>query len=104
MEAIVDSLLADGHLGIFAAFLVFQFITMQKRLDKLVEGFETGGSQVDHPAAARPRCWGLNAHTGSLSRCRGRGHLKAVSVGQAMPIAMKPGTNSTRLIQARIAG
>lgn len=40
MEALVDSLLADGHLGIFAAFLVFQFVTMQKRLDKLVEGFQ----------------------------------------------------------------
>lgn len=40
MEALIDSLLADGHLGIFAAFLVFQFITMQKRLDKLVEGFQ----------------------------------------------------------------
>ena len=40
MEALVDSLLADGHLGIFAAFLVFQFVTMQKRLDKLVEKFQ----------------------------------------------------------------
>jgi|TARA_A100000172_G_scaffold7591_1_gene4225 ElaB/YqjD/DUF883 family membrane-anchored ribosome-binding protein len=40
MEALVDSLLADGHLGIFAAFLVYQFFTMQKRLDKLVEGFQ----------------------------------------------------------------
>ena len=37
MEALVDSLLADGHLGVFAAFLVYQFFTMQKRLDKLVE-------------------------------------------------------------------
>ena len=40
MEALVDSLLADGHLGVFAAFLVYQFFTMQKRLDKLVEGFQ----------------------------------------------------------------
>tara|TARA_Y100001937_G_scaffold11738_3_gene14602 strand:+ start:6543 stop:6851 length:309 start_codon:yes stop_codon:yes gene_type:complete len=40
MEALIDSLLADGHLGIFAAFLVYQFMTMQKRLDKLVEGFQ----------------------------------------------------------------
>lgn len=44
MEALVDSLLADGHLGIFAAFLVYQFMTMQKRLDKLVEGFQ---EQID---------------------------------------------------------
>jgi hypothetical protein len=40
MEALVDSLLADGHLGVFAAFLVYQFVMMQKRLDKLVEGFQ----------------------------------------------------------------
>ena len=40
MEALVDSLLADGHLGVFAAFLVYQFVTMQKRLDKLVSGFQ----------------------------------------------------------------
>ena len=40
MEALVDSLLADGHLGVFAAFLLYQFVMMQKRLDKLVEGFQ----------------------------------------------------------------
>lgn len=40
MEALVDSLLADGHLGVFAAFLIYQFVTMQKRLDKLVSGFQ----------------------------------------------------------------
>ena len=40
MEALIDSLLAGGHLGVFAAFLVYQFFTMQKRLDKLVEGFQ----------------------------------------------------------------
>ena len=40
MEALVDSLLADGHLGVFAAFLVYKFFTMQKRLDKLVDGFQ----------------------------------------------------------------
>ena len=44
MEALVDSLLSDGHLGVFAAFLIFQFMTMQKRLDKLVEGFQ---EQID---------------------------------------------------------
>lgn len=44
MEALLDSLLADGHLGIFAAFLVFQFMAMQKRLDKLVDGFQ---EQID---------------------------------------------------------
>ena len=40
MKALVDSLLADGHLGVFAAFLVYQFVMMQRRLDKLVEGFQ----------------------------------------------------------------
>jgi len=40
MEALLESLLADGHLGVFAAFLIYQFFTMQKRLDKLVEGFQ----------------------------------------------------------------
>ena len=40
MEALVDSLLADGHLGVFAAFLVYQFVTMQKRMDALVENFQ----------------------------------------------------------------
>ena len=40
MEAIMDQLLAGGHLGLFAAFLVWQFIALQKRLDKLVEAFQ----------------------------------------------------------------
>ena len=40
MEAVLESLLADGHLGVFAAFLIYQFVTMQKRLDALVGGFQ----------------------------------------------------------------
>ena len=40
MEALIDTLLAGGHLGLFAAFLVYQFMALQKRLDKLVEGFQ----------------------------------------------------------------
>ncbi len=40
MEAILDQLMAGGHLGLFAAFLVWQFIALQKRLDKLVESFQ----------------------------------------------------------------
>tara|TARA_Y100000401_G_scaffold58354_1_gene46201 strand:- start:2621 stop:2926 length:306 start_codon:yes stop_codon:yes gene_type:complete len=44
MEVLVDSLLSDGHLGVFAAFLLYQFVMMQKRLDKLVLGFQ---EQVD---------------------------------------------------------
>tara|TARA_Y100001973_G_C5186200_1_gene328025 strand:- start:1244 stop:1546 length:303 start_codon:yes stop_codon:yes gene_type:complete len=46
MQALVDSLLADGHLGVFAAFLIYQFFTMQKRLDKLVEGFQDQLDQI----------------------------------------------------------
>ena len=46
MEALVDSLLADGHLGVFAAFLLYQFVMMQKRLDKLVEGFQDQVEQM----------------------------------------------------------
>ena len=40
MEAILDQLMAGGHLGLFAAFLVWQFIALQKRLDKLVDSFQ----------------------------------------------------------------
>jgi|TARA_R110000737_G_C14146987_1_gene406908 hypothetical protein len=36
----MESLLADGHLGVFAAFLVYQFVAMQKRLDGLVGSFQ----------------------------------------------------------------
>ena len=46
MEALVDTLLADGHLGVFAAFLLYQFVMMQKRLDKLVEGFQEQVEQM----------------------------------------------------------
>jgi len=41
VEALIDQLLAGGHLGLFAAFLVWQFIALQKRLDKLVESFQS---------------------------------------------------------------
>tara|TARA_R100000700_G_scaffold14244_1_gene20105 strand:+ start:1378 stop:1680 length:303 start_codon:yes stop_codon:yes gene_type:complete len=40
VDAVLDSLLSGGHLGLFAAFLIYQFMAMQKRLDKLVEGFQ----------------------------------------------------------------
>ena len=41
VEALIDQLLAGGHLGLFAAFLVWQFIALQKRLDRLVESFQS---------------------------------------------------------------
>jgi len=40
VEALIDTLLEGGHLGLFAAFLVYQFLVMQKRLDRVVEGFQ----------------------------------------------------------------
>lgn len=40
MQALIDQLLAGGHLGLFAAFLVWQHINMQKRLDNLVGSFQ----------------------------------------------------------------
>lgn len=40
VEALLDQLMQGGHLGLFAAFLVWQYIGMQKRLDKLVIGFQ----------------------------------------------------------------
>tara|TARA_R100000951_G_scaffold116670_2_gene129718 strand:- start:1167 stop:1472 length:306 start_codon:yes stop_codon:yes gene_type:complete len=46
MDAVLDSLLAGGHLGLFAAFLVYQFMAMQKRLDKLVDGFQDQVEQM----------------------------------------------------------
>ena len=41
MQQVIDQLLAGGHLGLFAAFLVWQYIAMQKRLDTLVTSFKT---------------------------------------------------------------
>lgn len=41
MQQVIDQLLAGGHLGLFAAFLVWQYIAMQKRLDTLVTSFQT---------------------------------------------------------------
>lgn len=40
MENILDVLLEYGSLGIFAAFLVWQHLSMQKRLDNLVDKFQ----------------------------------------------------------------
>lgn len=40
MEALIDQLLAGGHLGLFAAFLVWQHIKNEKRNDHLVSSFQ----------------------------------------------------------------
>jgi DNA anti-recombination protein RmuC len=67
MEALVDSLLADGHLGVFAAFLVYQFVTMQKRMDALVENFQKQLKEInedydDRVDKMRERLMAMSAH------------------------------------------
>ena len=39
-DAILQQLIQGGAMGVFAAFLVWQFMGMQKRLDKLVDSFQ----------------------------------------------------------------
>jgi len=40
MQALIDQLLAGGHLGLFAAFLVWQHIKNEKRNEALVDSFQ----------------------------------------------------------------
>ena len=40
MQPLIDQLLAGGHLGLFAAFLVWQHIKNEKRNDHLVKSFQ----------------------------------------------------------------
>lgn len=47
MEALIDQLMAGGHLGLFAAFLVWQFVALQKRLDKLVSSFQVQLNEIN---------------------------------------------------------
>jgi len=44
METMVEMLIEYGSLGIFLAFMVWQYTTMQKRLDSLVDKFQ---EQID---------------------------------------------------------
>lgn len=46
-DSIVSQLLDFGALGIFAGFLIWQHLGMQKRLDKLVTGFQGQLKEVD---------------------------------------------------------
>tara|TARA_R100001163_G_C4995384_1_gene146452 strand:- start:188 stop:517 length:330 start_codon:yes stop_codon:yes gene_type:complete len=41
VEALIDQLLAGGHLGLFAAFLVWQHVKNEKRNENLVESFQS---------------------------------------------------------------
>ena len=53
MDQIIDQLLAGGHLGLFAAFLVWQFIALQKRLDRLVESFQSQLKDIENTYDSR---------------------------------------------------
>ena len=44
---IVEQLIDFGALGIFAGFLVWQFISLQKRLDKLVTDFQSQLKEIN---------------------------------------------------------
>jgi hypothetical protein len=63
----MESLLADGHLGVFAAFLVYQFVTMQKRLDALVGSFQEQLDKINEDydgriEKMRERLMAMSAH------------------------------------------
>lgn len=48
MEAgLVEQLLDFGALGIFAGFLIWQFVGLQKRLDKLVADFQSQLKEIN---------------------------------------------------------
>mgnify|MGYP003120125947 FL=1 len=63
----MESLLADGHLGVFAAFLVYQFVAMQKRLDGLVGSFQEQLDKIrkdydERTEKMRERLMAMSAH------------------------------------------
>lgn len=63
-ESFIGELLDFGALGIFAGFLVWQHVGMQKRIDALVESFqgqirEIGESYEDRVDSVRARYDGL---------------------------------------------
>jgi hypothetical protein len=41
VQQVIDQLLAGGHLGLFAAFLVWNYTAIKTRLDTLVTSFQT---------------------------------------------------------------
>ncbi len=44
---LIEQLLDFGALGIFAGFLIWQFVGLQKRLDKLVSDFQTQLKEIN---------------------------------------------------------
>jgi hypothetical protein len=52
-DDLVNQLLDFGALGIFAGFLIWQHLGMQKRLDKLVEGFQDQLKEIGEDSERR---------------------------------------------------
>ena len=52
-DSLISQLLDFGALGIFAGFLIWQHLGMQKRLDKLVTGFQEQLKEIDAGYEAR---------------------------------------------------
>ena len=52
MESLLTNLLEYGAMGLFAAFLVWQHLSMQKRLDKLLEKFQQQLNGIQDKAEA----------------------------------------------------
>ena len=52
-EDFLLSLLDFGALGIFAGFLIWQHLGMQKRMDKLIDGFHDELKRIDESFDAR---------------------------------------------------
>ena len=46
-DSLITELLNFGALGLFAAFLVWQHLGAQKRMDRLVEGFQSQLKEID---------------------------------------------------------
>ena len=46
-DSMISQLLDFGALGIFAGFLIWQHLGMQKRLDKLIESFASQIKDID---------------------------------------------------------
>lgn len=46
-DEVISQLLDFGALGIFAGFLIWQHLGMQRRLDKLVDGFQDQLKEID---------------------------------------------------------
>ena len=52
-DELVSQLVDFGALGLFSGFLVYQFLQMQRRLDKLVESFQKQVREINDDFDAR---------------------------------------------------